>query len=59
MAVNIQYAPFASSIDPGFWHVLTKKKLNEFGLDESHQKLHGFFSNGKIMSLLYFSVFQN
>ena len=46
MSVNVQYAPFSSSVDPGFWQILTQKKLHEFGLDESHQLIHGFYSNG-------------
>ncbi|XP_059150517.1 ubiquitin-like modifier-activating enzyme ATG7 isoform X2 [Physella acuta] len=43
---NVQFAPFASSVDPGFWQKLTEKKLNEYGLDESQKSIHGFFTNG-------------
>ncbi|KAH9507472.1 Autophagy protein 7 [Bulinus truncatus] len=43
---HAQYAPFNSAVDPGFWHKLTEKKLNEYGLDDSQRLIHGFFSNG-------------
>uniref|UniRef100_A0A2C9JTV4 Ubiquitin-like modifier-activating enzyme ATG7 n=1 Tax=Biomphalaria glabrata TaxID=6526 RepID=A0A2C9JTV4_BIOGL len=43
---HIQFAPFSSVVDPGFWHKLTEKKLNEYGLDDSERLIHGFFSDG-------------
>ena len=43
----VQYAPFASLVDPGFWHKLSAKKLNEYGLDESARHINGFYTNGK------------
>nr|FAA04093.1 TPA: ubiquitin-like modifier-activating enzyme ATG7 [Lymnaea stagnalis] len=42
----VQYAPFVSTVDPGFWQILTEKKLNEYGLDESQRLIRGFYSNG-------------
>ncbi|XP_035829161.1 ubiquitin-like modifier-activating enzyme ATG7 [Aplysia californica] len=48
---HIQYAPFSSAVDPGFWQILTEKKLNEFGLDESHQTINGFYSNGNAQGI--------
>ncbi|BFZ08104.1 hypothetical protein BsWGS_11143 [Bradybaena similaris] len=42
---SVQYAPFASTVDHGFWQQLTDKKLNEYGLDESSREIRGFFSN--------------
>ncbi|KAK0064103.1 ubiquitin-like modifier-activating enzyme ATG7 [Biomphalaria pfeifferi] len=43
---HIQFAPFSSVVDPGFWHKLTEKKLNEYGLDDSERLIHGIFSDG-------------
>ncbi|CAG5132742.1 unnamed protein product [Candidula unifasciata] len=42
---GVQYAPFSSTVDHGFWQQLTDKKLNEYGLDESSREIYGFFSN--------------
>uniref|UniRef100_A0A286XTA3 Autophagy related 7 n=2 Tax=Cavia porcellus TaxID=10141 RepID=A0A286XTA3_CAVPO len=32
---KLQFAPFSSALDVGFWHELTQKKLNEYRLDEA------------------------
>lgn len=31
----LQFSPFQSSVDEGFWHRLSDLKLNHLGLDES------------------------
>ncbi|XP_057314332.1 ubiquitin-like modifier-activating enzyme ATG7 isoform X2 [Hydractinia symbiolongicarpus] len=41
----LQYLPFASAVDIGFWHKLTKNKLEHYKLDDSAQKITGSFVN--------------
>lgn len=42
----LQYVPFSSALDGGFWHKLTQNKLEEYHLDESAKELYAFYSNG-------------
>lgn len=39
----LKFAPFASSVDVGFWFELAKKKLDELKLDERELPITGFF----------------
>ena len=43
----LQFVPFSSAIEIGFWHKLTKNKLEKFKLDDSLKSLHGSFVNSK------------
>ncbi|XP_071985129.1 ubiquitin-like modifier-activating enzyme ATG7 isoform X2 [Engystomops pustulosus] len=43
---KLQFVPFASALDAGFWHQLTQKKLNEYRLDESAKPIKGYYYNG-------------
>ncbi|KAM4022946.1 ubiquitin-like modifier-activating enzyme ATG7 [Anomaloglossus baeobatrachus] len=43
---KLQFVPFASALDAGFWHQLTQKKLNEYRLDESAKPIQGHYYNG-------------
>uniref|UniRef100_A0A8C6YDA0 Ubiquitin-like modifier-activating enzyme ATG7 n=1 Tax=Naja naja TaxID=35670 RepID=A0A8C6YDA0_NAJNA len=43
---NLQFVPFSSALDAGFWHELTQKKLNEYKLDESPKPIRGYYYNG-------------
>ncbi|XP_074644713.1 ubiquitin-like modifier-activating enzyme ATG7 isoform X2 [Tubulanus polymorphus] len=47
--IQLQFAPFSSVLDGGFWHTLSQKKLDVFGLAEEEQELHGFYSNGGLL----------
>ncbi|KAF7119993.1 hypothetical protein RHSIM_Rhsim13G0191000 [Rhododendron simsii] len=40
----LQFAPFQSAVDEGFWHRLSSLKLNKFGIDESPIPISGFYS---------------
>ncbi|XAR66561.1 Molybdopterin-synthase adenylyltransferase [Bertholletia excelsa] len=40
----LQFAPFQSSIDEGFWHRLCSLKLNKLGIDESPIPITGFYA---------------
>lgn len=59
---KLQFAPFSSALDVGFWHELTQKKLNEFRLDETPKDIKGYYYNGDSAGLparltLEFSAF--
>ncbi|MEJ1279805.1 autophagy related 7 [Cricetulus griseus] len=43
---KLQFAPFNSALDVGFWHELTQKKLNEYRLDETPKDIKGYYYNG-------------
>lgn len=60
--LKLQFAPFSSALEAGFWHQLTQKKLNEYRLDESPKHIKGFYYNGDPVGLptrltLEFSAF--
>ncbi|NWQ82540.1 ATG7 enzyme, partial [Columbina picui] len=59
---KLQFAPFSSALDAGFWHELTQKKLNEYRLDETPKAIKGYYYNGDPLGLparltLEFSAF--
>ena len=39
----LQFAPFSSAVDAGFWSSLQRKKLEEYHLDESARGLGGYY----------------
>ncbi|KFM67470.1 Ubiquitin-like modifier-activating enzyme ATG7, partial [Stegodyphus mimosarum] len=41
----LQFAPFSSAIETGFWYQLTKMKLEIFKLDDAPVNIRGFYSN--------------
>nr|XP_019952089.1 PREDICTED: ubiquitin-like modifier-activating enzyme ATG7 [Paralichthys olivaceus] len=60
--LKLQFAPFSSALEAGFWHQLTQKKLNEYRLDESPKCIKGYYYNGDPVGLptrltLEFSAF--
>ncbi|KAG7493537.1 hypothetical protein JOB18_011245 [Solea senegalensis] len=44
--LKLQFAPFSSALEAGFWHQLTQKKLNDYRLDESPKFIKGYYYNG-------------
>ncbi|CAN1327384.1 Ubiquitin-like modifier-activating enzyme atg7 [Linum perenne] len=40
----LQFAPFQSSVDEGFWHRLSSLKLNKFRIDDSPIPISGFYA---------------
>lgn len=60
--LKLQFAPFSSALEAGFWHQLTQKKLNDYRLDETPKSIKGFYYNGDPVGLptrltLEFSAF--
>lgn len=45
--LKLQFAPFSSALEAGFWHQLTQKKLNDYRLDESPKCIKGYYYNGE------------
>ena len=44
---QLQFVPFSSSLDTGFWHKLSQNKLEVYGLDDKPKTIKGFYFNGK------------
>ncbi|KAJ8761075.1 hypothetical protein K2173_000754 [Erythroxylum novogranatense] len=40
----LQFAPFQSAVDEGFWHRLSSLKLNKLGIDDSPLPITGFYA---------------
>uniref|UniRef100_A0A3Q2YCB2 Ubiquitin-like modifier-activating enzyme Atg7 N-terminal domain-containing protein n=1 Tax=Hippocampus comes TaxID=109280 RepID=A0A3Q2YCB2_HIPCM len=60
--LKLQFAPFSSALEAGFWHQLTQRKLNDYRLDESPKCIKGYYYNGDPVGLptrltLEFSAF--
>ncbi|XP_064633956.1 ubiquitin-like modifier-activating enzyme ATG7 isoform X1 [Lineus longissimus] len=43
---RLQFVPFSSALDAGFWHLLSRNKLDVYKLDETTHNIHGFYYNG-------------
>lgn len=50
--LKLQFAPFSSALEAGFWHQLTQKKLNDYRLDESPKCIKGYYYNGELFDFL-------
>ncbi|XP_046853731.1 ubiquitin-like modifier-activating enzyme ATG7 isoform X2 [Xenia sp. Carnegie-2017] len=44
----LQFAPFSSAVDAGFWTSLQRKKLEEYHLDESSKTIKGYYANDNL-----------
>ncbi|KAG8180844.1 hypothetical protein JTE90_005930 [Oedothorax gibbosus] len=47
----LQFAPFSSAVDSGFWYQLTQKKLDVFKLDDGPVDMSGFYSTSSAPGL--------
>ena len=52
----LQFAPFSSAIDAGFWGKLQQKKLEEYHLDESAKSLQGYYVNSKFKVFKFINI---
>jgi len=41
----LQFAPFSSAIDAGFWHTFSQLKLDVLGLNEDMRQITGYYCN--------------
>ena len=44
---TLRFVPYSSAVDTGFWHELTRRKLDIYRLDSSDQSIYGYYSNGE------------
>ncbi len=49
---SLKFIPYSSAFDTGFWHELTRRKLDIYRLDSSNIPIYGSYSNGKEKSPL-------
>ena len=52
----LQFVPFSSSLDPGFWHELGKRKLEQYQLSEEPVNIHGYYSNTRVIQTPFLSL---
>lgn len=43
---TLKFVPYSSAFDTGFWHELTRRKLDIYRLDSSDKMIYGYYSNG-------------
>ena len=46
----VQFVPFVSRLDAGFWHELSRRKLEKYHLSEAAQYISGYYANSKFGS---------
>ena len=44
---TLRFVPYSSAFDTGFWHELTRRKLDIYRLDSSNISITGYYTNGK------------
>ena len=44
----VQFVPFVSRLDAGFWHELSRRKLEKYHLSEAAQYISGYYANSKL-----------
>ena len=44
----LQFLPFVSRLDAGFWHELSRRKLEKYHLSEAAQYISGYYTNSKL-----------
>ncbi|CAF5182241.1 unnamed protein product [Rotaria magnacalcarata] len=42
---TLKFVPYSSAFDTGFWHELTRRKLEIYRLDSSNQSIFGYYAN--------------
>ena len=52
----LQFAPFSSTLDAGFWHKLTQLKLDVYGLDDQLRDIYGYYCNCMLLYLIFYYI---
>lgn len=47
----VQFVPFVSRLDAGFWHELSRRKLEKYHLSEEAQYISGYYTNSEYPNL--------
>ena len=45
----VQFVPFVSRLDAGFWHELSRRKLEKYHLSEAAQYISGYYTNSEYL----------
>ena len=48
---QLQFAPFTSALDGGFWHKFSQLKLEVFKLDDCAHDINAVYGNGDLPGL--------
>lgn len=43
----LQFVPFVSRLETGFWHELSRRKLEKYKLSEAKQDIRGYYYNSE------------
>lgn len=46
----IRFVPFVSRLNAGFWHELSRRKLEKYHLSEAAQYISGYYTNSELHS---------
>jgi len=46
----LQFVPFVSRLEAGFWHELGRRKLEKYKLSEEPRDIHGYYTNGRLQT---------
>ena len=44
----VQFVPLVSRLDAGFWHELSRRKLDKYHLSEAAQYISGYYTNSRL-----------
>lgn len=50
----LRFSPFQSTLEASFWNVLSKKKLDEYGLDDQIRPISAHYTNGRSVLVQFF-----
>ena len=53
----LQFVPFASRLEAGFWHELSQRKLEKYKLSEDARDIYGYYTNSERFTVHY-SVYE-
>ena len=43
----LQFVPFVSKLEAGFWHELSQRKLEKYKLSEEARDIYGYYTNSE------------
>lgn len=46
----LQFVPFVSRLEAGFWHELGRRKLEKYKLSEEPRDIHGYYTNSRLQT---------
>lgn len=46
----LQFVPFVSRLEAGFWHELGRRKLEKYKLSEEPRDIYGYYTNSRLQT---------